>query len=78
MTVGHRWVWVAFWAVVITLLAIDMLVVNRRSRVLTVREATRWSAVLVVAGPFVLLGILIWLALRLRRRQVETRLLEQN
>ena len=34
--------------------------------------------VVVVAGPFVLLGILIWLALRLRRRQVETRLLEQN
>ena len=29
-------------------------------------------------GPFVLLGVLVWLALRLRRRQVETRLLEQN
>jgi len=33
---------------------------------------------LVVAGPFILLGVLVWLALRLRRRQVETRLLEQN
>ena len=42
-----------------------------------------WEAIallyfLVVAGPFLLLGFLVWLALRLRRRQVETRLLEQN
>ena len=29
-------------------------------------------------GPFLILGFLIWLALRLRRRQVTTRLLEQN
>ena len=33
---------------------------------------------LVVAGPFLAAGFLFWLALRLRRRQVETRLLEQN
>ena len=45
--VGHRWVWVAFWSVVATLLAIDLLIVNRRSRVLTVPAATQWSAVLV-------------------------------
>ena len=48
-----------------------------------IKDVLAWEAiallyVLVVAGPFVLLGILIWLALRLRRRQVETRLLEQN
>ena len=48
-----------------------------------IKDVLAWEAIallylLVVAGPFVLLGILIWLALRLRRRQVETRLLEQN
>ncbi len=48
-----------------------------------VKDVLRWEGIailffLVVAGPFILLGILIWLALRLRRRQVETRLLEQN
>jgi hypothetical protein len=42
-----------------------------------------WEAIavlyaLVVAGPFIVLGVLVWLALRLRRRQVETRLLQQN
>ena len=29
-------------------------------------------------GPFVLVGFLVWLVLRLRRRHVDTRLLEQN
>jgi uncharacterized protein DUF4349 len=48
-----------------------------------VKDVLAWEAIallyaLVVAGPFVLLGILVWLSLRLRRRQVETRLLEQN
>jgi hypothetical protein len=41
-------------------------------------EGTALLYSLVVAGPFVLLGILIWLGLRFRRRQSETRLLEQN
>jgi len=53
------------------------------SRLDDVKDVLAWEAiallyVLVVAGPFVLLGILVWLAFRLRRRQVETRLLEQN
>ena len=52
------------------------------SRIDDVKDVLAWEAiallyVLVVAGPFVLLGILVWLAFRLRRRQVETRLLEQ-
>ena len=34
--------------------------------------------VLVIAGPLVLLGLLLWLALRLHRRRGEARLLEQN
>ncbi len=53
------------------------------SRLDDVKDVLAWEGIallyfLVVAGPFVLLGILVWLALRLRRRQVETRLLEQN
>jgi hypothetical protein len=53
------------------------------SRLDDVKDVLAWEAiallyVLVVTGPFILLGILVWLALRLRRRQVETRLLEQN
>ncbi len=54
MTVGHPWVWAAFGAVVLTLLAVDMLVINRKAHVLTVAEATRWSGVLV--GTALLFG----------------------
>jgi hypothetical protein len=48
-----------------------------------VRDVLEWEAVAllyvaVVAGPFLVLGFLIWLALRLLRRREETRLLEQN
>jgi Domain of unknown function (DUF4349) len=46
-------------------------------------DVLRWEAlallyVLVIAGPFVLVGLAVWLVLRLRRRHVEARLLEQN
>ena len=46
-------------------------------------DVLRWEAlallyVLVVAGPFVLVGILVWFLLRLRRRREETRLLAQT
>jgi hypothetical protein len=45
-------------------------------------DILRWEAVallyvLVVAGPFVLVALGVWLALRLRRRRQETRLLAQ-
>jgi len=40
-------------------------------------EGTALLYVLAIAGPFVLLGLVVWLALRLRRRREETRLLEQ-
>lgn len=50
MTVGHRWVWIAFVAVVVVLLAVDLLVVNRKSQVLTVKGAAQWSAVLVATA----------------------------
>jgi len=53
------------------------------SRLDDIKDVLAWEGIallyaVVVAGPFVLLGLLVWLALRLRRRQVETRLLEQN
>jgi hypothetical protein len=46
-------------------------------------DILRWEGLavlfaLVVVGPFLLLGLLVWLTLRLRRRRAETRLLEQN
>lgn len=48
-----------------------------------IKDVLAWEAVgllyfVVVAGPFIVLGLLVWLALRLRRRQVTARLLEQN
>jgi hypothetical protein len=48
-----------------------------------IKDVLAWEAIgllyfVVVAGPFILVGFLVWLALRLRRRHVDTRLLEQN
>lgn len=40
-------------------------------------EGTALLYVLAIAGPFVLLGLIVWLALRFRRRREETRLLER-
>ena len=53
------------------------------SRIDGVKDVLAWEAIAllyagVVVGPFLVLGILVWLALRLRRRQVEARLLAQN
>ena len=53
------------------------------SRLDDVKDVLAWEAiallyVLVVAGPFLVLGILVWLALRLLRRRETARLLEQN
>jgi hypothetical protein len=48
-----------------------------------IKDVLAWEAIgllyfVVVAGPFIVVGFAVWLALRLRRRQVNTRLLEQN
>jgi hypothetical protein len=53
------------------------------SRLDDVKDVLAWEAIallyfLVVAGPFIVVGFLVWLALRLRRKQVEARLLGQN
>ena len=62
---------------------IEPAAVGSGSRLDDIKDVLAWEGiallyVLVVAGPFLILGLLVWLALRLRRRQVETRLLEQN
>jgi hypothetical protein len=53
------------------------------SRLDDVKDVLAWEAiavlyVLVVVGPFVLVGALVWLVLRLLRRRETARLLEQN
>jgi hypothetical protein len=53
------------------------------SRLDDVKDVLAWEAiaalyVLVVVGPFVLLGLLVWLVLRLLRRRETSRLLEQS
>ena len=53
------------------------------SRLDDVEDVLAWEAiaalyVLVVVGPFVLLGLAVWLVLRLLRRRETARLLEQN
>ncbi len=53
------------------------------SRLDDVKDVLAWEAiaalyVLVVVGPFVLLGVLVWLVVRLLRRRETARLLEQN
>jgi hypothetical protein len=50
------------------------------SRVDDVKDVLAWEGIallyaLVVAGPFLVLGVLVWLALRVRRRRDEARLL---
>ncbi|MGZ8783548.1 MAG: DUF4349 domain-containing protein [Gaiellaceae bacterium] len=53
------------------------------SRLDDIKDVLAWEGIallyfLVVAGPFLVLGFLIWLGVRLRRRQSEARLLAQN
>jgi hypothetical protein len=53
------------------------------SRLDGIRDVLEWEAVaalyvLVVAGPLVLLGLIVWLAVRWARRRETSRLLEQN
>jgi tellurite resistance protein TerC len=46
----HPVLWPAFGGLVVVLLALDLLVLNRRAHVLTVREAVRWTLVVVGAA----------------------------
>jgi tellurite resistance protein TerC len=44
------WVWIAFLAVILLLLALDLGVLHRHARAVSVREAIRWSAVWITLG----------------------------
>lgn len=53
------------------------------SRLDDVKDVLAWEGIallyaLVVAGPFLVLGVLLWLALRMRRRREEARLLDRT
>ena len=62
---------------------IEAVVPGGESKLDGIKDVLVWEGLvalyaIVVAGPIVLLGVLIWLALRLRRRREETRLLAQT
>jgi tellurite resistance protein TerC len=48
LSANSIWPWVAFNALVLVLLAIDLGVFNRKAHIITVKEAGRWSAITVV------------------------------
>jgi len=51
--------WLVFAVMIVALLALDLVALARRDRPLTIREATRWSA-LVVASAFLFGGYVYW------------------
>ncbi len=55
----EAWVWIGFTALVGTLLVLDLGVLNRKSHILSVREASLWSAGL-VALALLFGGFLLW------------------
>jgi Domain of unknown function (DUF4349) len=70
-------------ALTLTTERIEAVVPGGKSKLDGIRDVLVWEGIvalyaLVVAGPIVLLGVLLWLALRLRRRREETRLLAQT
>jgi hypothetical protein len=70
-------------ALTLTTERIDAVVPGGEGKLDGIKDVLVWEGVialyaLVVLGPLVLLGVLLWLALRLRRRREETRLLAQT
>ncbi|MGQ0701996.1 MAG: TerC/Alx family metal homeostasis membrane protein [Gemmatimonadales bacterium] len=61
MPAQDPWVWAGFSAVVLGLLVLDLGVLNRRAHLLSVREASLWSAGLVLLA--LLFGGFLWLEL---------------
>ena len=44
------WLWLGFGVFIVTMLAIDLGVINRKAHVISIREAARWTVVVVVAA----------------------------
>ncbi|MFN0181329.1 MAG: TerC/Alx family metal homeostasis membrane protein [Gemmatimonadales bacterium] len=57
---NHTIGWIVFAAVAALLLAADLFILNRRAHVLSIKEATRWSAV--VVGTALAFGGFVWWA----------------
>jgi tellurite resistance protein TerC len=58
MTIHGLWVWVGFTGLVLTLLILDLGVLNRKSHALSIREATLWSGGLFITA--LLFGGFLW------------------
>jgi tellurite resistance protein TerC len=54
----HLELWVAFWAIVVVLLGLDLAVFNRKAHAVSIKEAAIWSVVWV--GLSLLFGVGIW------------------
>jgi tellurite resistance protein TerC len=57
---GSIWLWVIFNVFVILLLALDLGVFHRKSHVISIKEAFKWSAFWIVLALLFNLGIFIW------------------
>jgi tellurite resistance protein TerC len=57
-TVGTPWLWAGFIALVLSLLALDLGVFNRRDHVITARESLRWTAFWILLA--LLFGGFVW------------------
>jgi tellurite resistance protein TerC len=57
---GHLWVWIAFSAFVLAMLAVDLGILHRTSREVSVKEALSWSAIWVGLALAFNTGIYYW------------------
>ncbi len=53
------WAWVGFGAFILSMLALDLFVVNRKAHTPTYREAVSWSVVWVTLA-MIFAGIMFW------------------
>ena len=54
---GHLVLWIAFWIIVVGILALDLLVFNRRAHKPSLRESLAWSGLCIAVAFFFFLGI---------------------
>src|SRR5690606_6545873 len=54
---NHTWLWIVFNVFVLGMLAIDLGVFNRTAHVISVKEASRWTAIVVTLAALFNLGL---------------------